>query len=247
MVAGAVAPPRLDLANEDLVRSHLQGIWVAEAGLRLGRAMSEVLDVPAPDEDGTVEPELALQPRSSGTPPSTRSPRTRTVAAAQRVLGPLLPQFAETTWWYDEWLQDQVRTVAARFDEAFGRWRRLYQDALKDYTIQGRRAHRLQQPHRRRAQTRHGTAARGVDTAQSADEQERGQQVRAVRLQPLPLPGLRGVPARLQLPAAAAGGVHPDDRAGAAATATTCSGPGSWPSASSGPARSSTTRAPATR
>jgi hypothetical protein len=45
MVAGSVAPPRLDLANEDLVLSHLQGIWIAEAGLRLGRSIPDVLDV----------------------------------------------------------------------------------------------------------------------------------------------------------------------------------------------------------
>src|SRR6266699_928425 len=29
MVGGAVAPPRLDLANEDLVRSHIHAIWLA--------------------------------------------------------------------------------------------------------------------------------------------------------------------------------------------------------------------------
>ena len=32
MVAGSVAPPRLDLANEDLVRSHVHAIWLAETG-----------------------------------------------------------------------------------------------------------------------------------------------------------------------------------------------------------------------
>jgi len=32
MVGGSVAPPRLDLANEDLVLSHVQAIWLAETG-----------------------------------------------------------------------------------------------------------------------------------------------------------------------------------------------------------------------
>ena len=36
MVAGAVAPPRLDLANEDLVRAHVHAVWLAETGLYLG-------------------------------------------------------------------------------------------------------------------------------------------------------------------------------------------------------------------
>ena len=37
MVAGAVTPPRLDLANEDLVRAHVHAIWLAETGLSLGQ------------------------------------------------------------------------------------------------------------------------------------------------------------------------------------------------------------------
>ena len=32
MVGGSVAPPRLDLANEDLIKSHVQAIWLAETG-----------------------------------------------------------------------------------------------------------------------------------------------------------------------------------------------------------------------
>ena len=36
MVAGAVSPPRIDLANEDLVRSHFQAVWLAETGQNLG-------------------------------------------------------------------------------------------------------------------------------------------------------------------------------------------------------------------
>ncbi len=36
MVAGAVTPPRMDLANEDLIRAHVHAIWLAETGLRLG-------------------------------------------------------------------------------------------------------------------------------------------------------------------------------------------------------------------
>ena len=49
MVAGKVTPPRLDLANEDLVRSHVHAVWLAEALAStkdgLGSSMSEVLDL----------------------------------------------------------------------------------------------------------------------------------------------------------------------------------------------------------
>ncbi|WP_328584051.1 protein kinase domain-containing protein [Streptomyces sp. NBC_00370] len=138
MVAGAVAPPRLDLANEDLVLSHLQGIWVAEAGLKLGRAIPEVLDVSYPDPGDRPAPALELLPEILAAS-LDEDARRRSVEAALRVLGPLLPDFAETTWWHDDWMQDRVRTVPKRFDDAFDRWRQLFRAALDDQYIQNKR------------------------------------------------------------------------------------------------------------
>ena len=40
MVAGQVSPPRLDLANEDLIRAHVHAIWLAETGLSLGKSLA---------------------------------------------------------------------------------------------------------------------------------------------------------------------------------------------------------------
>jgi hypothetical protein len=36
IVSGSVHPPALDLANEDLIRSHLHAVWLAETGEKLG-------------------------------------------------------------------------------------------------------------------------------------------------------------------------------------------------------------------
>lgn len=138
MVAGAVAPPRLDLANEDLVLSHLQGIWIAEAGLRLGRSLPEVLDVSYPDTGERPAPALRLLPDIQAAAHDDGAQR-RTVDAALRVLGPLFPDFADTTWWHDDWIGDKVRTVAQRFDDAFNRWRSLFRAALDDQYVQNKR------------------------------------------------------------------------------------------------------------
>jgi superfamily II DNA/RNA helicase len=56
MVGGSVAPPRLDLANEDLVRSHIQAVWLAETGQDLHGSLTDILDTA-----GDV-PSLALLP-----------------------------------------------------------------------------------------------------------------------------------------------------------------------------------------
>ncbi|UFR01766.1 protein kinase [Streptomyces sp. Go40/10] len=138
MVAGSVAPPRLDLANEDLVLSHLQGLWIAEAGLRLGRSVPDVLDVSYPDSGDRPDPALHLLPHIEAAA-HDESAQRRTVDAALRVLGPLLEDFADTTWWHDDWIEDRVRTVAERFDRAFDRWRSLFRAALNDQYVQNRR------------------------------------------------------------------------------------------------------------
>ncbi|MEV4439867.1 protein kinase [Streptomyces sp. NPDC049577] len=155
MVAGAVAPPRLDLANEDLVLSHLQAIWLAEAGLKLGRAVPDVLDVSYPDTGDRPDPELELLPHIHDGSHDAGA-QSRTVDQALRVLGPLLPDFAETTWWHDDWIQDKVRTVPERFDRAFDRWRQLFRAALTDQYIQNKRRldYSLTEGDRRRANSR---------------------------------------------------------------------------------------------
>ncbi|MEU7044710.1 protein kinase [Streptomyces varsoviensis] len=152
MVAGAVVPPRLDLANEDLIRSHLQGIWLAEAGLTLGRAIPRVLDIARDETSGIPFPDLALLDdiRAASHDPGAQA---RTVDAARRILGPLLPQFGGTTWWDERWIEDAVRDAPRNFDRAFDRWRDLYRAALVDQHVQNKRVldHTLTEGDRRRA------------------------------------------------------------------------------------------------
>ena len=57
MVAGVVAPPRLDLLNEDLLRSHVHAIWLAETGLKLGRAIPETIDMDGTEPEGRRRPD----------------------------------------------------------------------------------------------------------------------------------------------------------------------------------------------
>src|SRR5690606_20612140 len=47
MVAGVVRPPALDITNEELVRSHLHAVWLAEAKLALSPDIPEILDLKA--------------------------------------------------------------------------------------------------------------------------------------------------------------------------------------------------------
>ena len=92
MVSGAVSLPRLDLANEDLVRAHVHALWLAETEQYLGDSLTEILDVEG------VSPSLDLKagPKSSLT-------RKSALAAArdksQTILDTLSAELARSTWY----------------------------------------------------------------------------------------------------------------------------------------------------
>lgn len=117
MVAGKVQAPRLDLANEDLIRSHVHAVWLAESGRALGRSMADVLQLdddafPVREElrDALADPDIAA----------------RAAAIAGALLAPLAPTLGATAWWSTEWVADTVAHAAAEFDGACDRWRDLY-------------------------------------------------------------------------------------------------------------------------
>ncbi|GAA1007989.1 protein kinase [Streptomyces thermogriseus] len=158
MVSGQVAPPRLDLANEDLVRSHLQSIWLAETGMKLGTAIPDVIDV-AYDPEGGDRPdprmELPLHPHIRDLS-LDEGARRRAIAAARTVLAPLIADFEATTWWYDEWIEDRIEQAPKEFDAAFNRWRDLFRAAVIDQYEQNKRVvdHTLSPGEQSRARSR---------------------------------------------------------------------------------------------
>jgi very-short-patch-repair endonuclease len=139
MVAGVVAPPRLDLANEDLVRSHIQAIWLAECGLKLGSAIPVILDTSYDKEVRPPAPALRLH-EDVVAKINDAAAGPRAVTAGRQVLGSLRDRFAEdSTWWHDQWIEDVVAAAPEQFDRAFDRWRELFKAALVDQDEQNRR------------------------------------------------------------------------------------------------------------
>ncbi|TLS47329.1 DEAD/DEAH box helicase [Streptomyces montanus] len=132
MVAGSVAPPRLDLANEDLVRSHIHAIWLAETHLDLGKRIPHFVDA-----DGDT-PSLRIYPQYVE---KIRDPaaQRRALRRATAVLKDSLDVLKDTSWWDEQWLERTVERAPGGFDNALGRWRELLRKALKEREIQHRR------------------------------------------------------------------------------------------------------------
>lgn len=132
MVSGAVQPPRIDLTNEDLVRSHVQAMWIAEASLNLGKSLKDILDT-----SGDI-PSLALV---DSVRDRVRDEKIREAAKehAKKVLAPIEDDLNQSDWYHDGWI-DQVLSsqIEQEFEHCCGRWRSLYTAALKQAQAQDR-------------------------------------------------------------------------------------------------------------
>jgi ATP-dependent helicase YprA (DUF1998 family) len=166
MVGGSVAPPRLDMANEDLIRSHIHAIWLAETGADLGSRMTDVLTAEGEEPALDLNPPLATQLADPAA-------RRRAAERGREVLRGLEPRLRDTTWWHEQWIEDTLCAAAERFDEACDRWRQLYRGALAEQREQNRRVldHSTSPEARREAQRRRTDAEHQLRLLQNEDEE----------------------------------------------------------------------------
>jgi ATP-dependent helicase YprA (DUF1998 family)/very-short-patch-repair endonuclease len=130
MVAGAVTPPRLDLANEDLVRAHVYAIWLAETGLSLGESLKDVLEI------GGDDPTLSLL-GSVRESIEDQGARRRARVRATRILATFGEELRASDWYTEDWLDTVLGQVASNFDRTCERWRGLYRAAQAQARAQG--------------------------------------------------------------------------------------------------------------
>ncbi len=130
MVAGVVEPPRLDLVNEDLVRSHIHAIWLAETGESLGTSLVDLLEMSG------AQPSLAVIERIQHALQDQHA-LARTRARALRLLDTIAIELAASGWFGPDWLEREVLAqIPNRFESACGRWRDLYRAASRSRDAQ---------------------------------------------------------------------------------------------------------------
>lgn len=130
MVYGAVSTPRLDLGNEDLIRSHIQAIWLGETGTRLGRSLRDVLSVEG------ESPTLAL---IASIQKSLSAPHAREVARLKsRGILSTVRDLESCPWFYDGWIDSVLNQVLPEFEKACERWRTLFRSAHRQMDRQNK-------------------------------------------------------------------------------------------------------------
>lgn len=122
MVAGAVTPPRLDISNEDLLRAHVHAVWLAEAGLDLGKSLKDLLDISGDTPTLNVLDfvQAALDSEAA---------RNRAFKRTKLILSEVEDELRKTDWYSDAWLEGVINQIPNKFNQACERWRGLYQAA----------------------------------------------------------------------------------------------------------------------
>ncbi|MEO9586396.1 MULTISPECIES: DEAD/DEAH box helicase [Marinobacter] len=132
MVHGQVTPPMLDLANEELVSSHLFATWLSETGTRLPAAINELIDVTAKGMpiSESYSDSLANEKALAG----AQQRGKRLMQLLGDALGP-----AQGVWLNSqeplevaasEWADKRLQQAMARLNDCFTRWRDLYKSTL---------------------------------------------------------------------------------------------------------------------
>jgi Lhr-like helicase len=127
MVAGSVRPPRLDIANEALVRAHLHAVWLAQVRLPLGDSIEQVINT----DD---EQQLPLRPEADAAIRLTEAAQNEVRERARRILRFDLAALANAGWFSEAWLQAVIAEAPANFNLAFDRWRELFRAAIRQMT-----------------------------------------------------------------------------------------------------------------
>lgn len=126
MVHGVVKAPLLDLANESLIRSHLQAEWLATTGQALDTSIANVVD-----------PGLPNAPVRDALTAAMRTDEIRDMAAAraERILLAMAEHLDATRApWYPgagAFAQQVAASAPTEFNAAFNRWRDLLSSAQR--------------------------------------------------------------------------------------------------------------------
>lgn len=126
MVHGVVRPPLLDLANESLIRSHLQAEWLASTGQALDSSIANVID-----------PGLPNAPLREALTAALRAAEVTLLASrrAERILQAMTHHLDATAApWYPgatAFAQEVATSAVSQFNSAFNRWRDLLSSAQR--------------------------------------------------------------------------------------------------------------------
>lgn len=125
MVAGVVAPPTIDLANEELLRTHLNAIYLAEIGLsEIDKSIANLIN----EED--IE-NLPLRKNIIESIKLTTNNLNNIKRDFNRVVEDFKQdKLLDISWFNEQWIELQIVAFGSNLNRSLDRWRKLYKSAI---------------------------------------------------------------------------------------------------------------------
>lgn len=153
MVHGVVKAPTLDLANRDLVESHLHAVWLACAQVGLDTSIAPLLELEEPGKPI----KQALHKRLADSEVLQHARRS-----ALAVVEQLADELKGSSWFSDDYVGKVIDTSVQAFSDALERWRVLFDATRKQMEMADEivKSHTASHAERNNASRRYGDAAR---------------------------------------------------------------------------------------
>lgn len=149
MVAGSVTPPRIDLCNRDLVRSHVHAVWMEVANPDFGPTLKSLIDIR--HEDGAIRLPVKASVRRSLDDPALRAAALK---RAGLLVGSIGRELESAAWFREDWVGETLNGIARSFETACDRWRGLYRAAVRQRELHHRIIGDTSRPEAERAHSR---------------------------------------------------------------------------------------------
>jgi hypothetical protein len=123
MVSGIVQAPRIDLTNEELIRSHINATVLTFLNAEEFKpSVIDLIDIGG--RTYRLKSEIKAKYQDI-----IENNFTEIIRVVKNVLKNI--PLHETTWFTEYWLETQIRSVPAKLENALLRWRKMYLDALR--------------------------------------------------------------------------------------------------------------------
>jgi superfamily II DNA/RNA helicase/very-short-patch-repair endonuclease len=123
MVAGVVQAPRIDLTNEELIRSHINATVLTFLNAEEFKpSLVDLIDIAG----GTYKLKKDIKAKYQDVIDSNFDAIKKVVLSVVSSI-----DFKGIRWFNETWLDTQIRTVPDKLENALLRWRKMYLDALR--------------------------------------------------------------------------------------------------------------------
>jgi superfamily II DNA/RNA helicase len=131
MVAGSVSTPRMDLVNEELLKSHLHALILSRHSIsNLNNSLGDLVDK-EDLENLPVKEEIALAFGLTETQKREIGTAFRRIVEDSWFKTELATR--KPSWFNDLWIQQTIDSYYIDFDQSLSRWRILYRNAILQF------------------------------------------------------------------------------------------------------------------